>query len=130
VSEDQAWAVVGRDNLLAAERLLRAAHYRSAVSRAYFAGFAAATSVLAAKKVSFPGRREGPAHERLPRMLLNNMGDYSLVVRRRAGRVLNALYDERIAADYYPGISVDRQSALYAVRDASLILRDLGVSHE
>jgi hypothetical protein len=68
---------------------------------------------------------QNPAHDQLPD-LLYNYTTMTLNTRRRVRKLLRVLRQSREDADYRPGITVNRETALNAVRDASVILRDIG----
>jgi len=121
------WNEISCDNLFAAGEMLRRGRFRSTISRAYYAAFSAATSLLVARGFQFVDGRDAPGHEQLPDLLMNNVGQLSVTRRRRAKRSLRSLYRARIEADYRLNVTIDRQMARDAVHEASSVLRELGV---
>lgn len=86
----------GKQFIRVAEQLLKGEepHWRSAVSRAYYAAFHTAREALALKTLPLPG---GPAdHKRVPQCL-NYSGNASLQVQ---GTALSDLHKKRNDADY------------------------------
>jgi uncharacterized protein (UPF0332 family) len=95
------------------------AHWRSAISRAYYAAFHIARGLL--RRCGFAVPFAGPAHEYLPRRLMN--GGHPDV--SRAGDLLTDLRQRRNRADYDLGRPVDEQAAVDAVLDADDVIRTL-----
>ena len=122
-----AWDAAASDALGAAEALRRSGHFRSCVSRAYYA----ASSYVAASLVLDPGvvfrdGRQGPPHETLPDLLGERM------VARMAPRAvssirrdLRVLYAARITADYLPDHRVDEGLAVSMLRLATMVARSV-----
>ena len=108
------WLDVARENRKAATVLSRGCHYRSAVSRAYYAAYARTTHALAGIGVTMPGGRVGPHHQSLPQMVKSNLGKPEL------SSILARLYVMRCLADYAPSKTVDSHECRAAV---SLMLR-------
>ena len=101
--------------------------WRSAVSRAYYAAYQAATASCVAHRdeINFPSGWNNPAHDQLPELIQNN-GDLSLFARRQVTQLLVALRVTRESADYRPGRTVDKPIALESLQRAILILSLLG----
>jgi uncharacterized protein (UPF0332 family) len=120
------WQELSLDSLRVAKKLLDEGHLRSSVSRSYYAGYAAVTSKLVGRGVTFARGWSNPSHEQLP-ALISNSGVYSLNIRRRINRAIRRLRLAREDADYRPGLHGDRGIALNAVRDASVIVQALEI---
>lgn len=119
------WRQMGLDSLLAAKQLLDAARYRSAVSRAYYAAYAAATAELAGiKAVTFPNANN-PRHAALPRLLADHLPPprFDERLRRDLKREMENLRKAREHADYVPTVSVGKQEATRAVKSASRVFQ-------
>ena len=117
------WWEVAERTRDTAQLAYNAGDWRSAVSRAYYAAYQAATGVCIAHEdeTQFPPGWNNPAHDQLPELLRNN-GDLSLPVRRQVTQRLVALRVSRESADYRPGRTVDKSIALECVQQAVLIL--------
>src|SRR6266581_5777397 len=113
------WDQIGRNTRKAAQ-LLKDAHFRSSVSRSYYAAF----SVLHQRLL----RHERPAHpyethshRRIPDLI----EAYLLSRNPRARRSLRAavvrMYVARLDADYRLSRTVDQGDALNALRDAKSV---------
>jgi hypothetical protein len=63
-------------------------HWRSSVSRSYYAAYCAVTSELVGRGVSFPHGRKNPGHEQLPNLVLHNL-TLPMNVRRQLKRWIN-----------------------------------------
>jgi uncharacterized protein (UPF0332 family) len=107
----------------AAQQLLSAGLLRSSVSRAYYAAYCALTAELAGR-VTFGGGRPNPTHAQL---LIHVRHNLKLPVgnRRNLSRAVRMLWKARVAADYMPSVSIERATALGALRMASVIAREL-----
>ncbi len=118
------WTAMARENLIAAKSLSADARWRSAVSRAYYAAYCAVTVELEGR-ANFPGGRQNPSHDQLPKLILNSLSDISVPDRQNMKRAAVRLYRKRIAADYRPGEHVGAEESLVAIRDASFIARSV-----
>ena len=118
------WREMGEDNLKAARKLLAEEHYRSSVTRSYYAVYCLMTSELVKRGASFPRGWNNPAHDQLPDMVLNNT-DFPQNIRRRLRQTLVVLRRAREDADYRPTANVGRDIALEGLRRADAFLRDL-----
>jgi len=124
------WAQLAVDNFAAAGELYRSARYRSSVSRAYFASFAAVSEALVARGLTFADGREAPSHAALRGMVEDNLGSIAVRRRQRLKSLLNVCYEQRLQADYRPRKTIDRVQARNAVINASQILGLIGIEHE
>jgi uncharacterized protein (UPF0332 family) len=119
------WQAVSLDSFRAANELLRGARHRSAVSRAYYAAFSAATGYLESRGVSFTAGRQSPPH----RDLADLLGRYyqgSPLMKRQLQTTIRRLYTLRLFADYDVKITVDDTTSRDAVRYSAGVLRGLG----
>lgn len=120
----QAWRQMARDSFSATNRLLgqdrpgvaRAPthdgqHWRSAISRAYYAVYARVVAGLLVCGVTMPAKGS-PSHVSLPGLVLNNMTTLQRGSRARLSSAIDTLYKLRIAADYQPRAAVDQSGAL------------------
>jgi uncharacterized protein (UPF0332 family) len=109
---------------LAAEALLRDGHYRSSVSRAYYAAYCAATHEIVQKLTTFSYGRKNPSHERVPTYIQNN-----LTITQSKKDAINTLVVLlrlfREDADYRPYLPVDEQIARECVRAAGEVQQEL-----
>jgi uncharacterized protein (UPF0332 family) len=121
------WTEIAKDCLRAANSLKETGHYRSAVSRAYYAAFSMVVAKLTAAQVSFEMDREGPSHSRLPDMVRMNLPGLKTWQRRDAAAMLRVLYRARLDADYSSVKIFGRNEARESVQQAWLIFRRLGV---
>lgn len=116
------WEGVGEDCLRAAGALLREGHFRSSVSRSYYAAYAfVAGQLVDEPSFSLPEDRDGPSHA-LPALIGAHL---SQKLGRGAVKLLRSkvggLYDARIDSDYFPRSNITREMALEAVQDAAFI---------
>lgn len=121
------WEQISRENYVAAQSLLEASQWRSAVSRAYFSSYSAVAAALVRNGVRFRSGREGPPHASLVDLILNHLSHLSERERRDVRRLIHMAYIARLSADYQPRANVDRDEARNAVRSASLVLKTLGI---
>ncbi len=118
------WNTQAVQSLQSAQLLFVAERYRDCASRAYYAAYQAATAVCVehGDGVNFPPGWNNPTHEQLPGLLLNNSG-LTLSERRTAARLLRSLRAAREDADYRPGRTVDKTTALNSLRDMLVVRR-------
>ncbi len=116
------WKELSQDNLEAAQALLAGEHWRSSVSRSYYAAYCAVSQRLAEKGVQFARGWNNPAHDQLLALIRNGL---TLLpgARHQMTAALRRLRLARETADYRPGNSVGRSLALASIRDADSILR-------
>jgi len=120
------WQEVSLECLRAAKVLAGEGYWRSSVSRSYYAVYCAVTSDLVARGVRFGRGWHNPPHEQLLHLLTHNL-TLSQDVRRRLRRRMRILRHAREDADYRPSITVNRAMALHCLRDAIVVLKDVGV---
>lgn len=123
------WDELSLDCLEAAKMLADNGHWRSSVSRSYYAAYSAVTSRLVARRVSFAHGWNNPAHEQLPNLIVHNL-ELPLNIRRHVKQLVHTLRRAREDADYRPGMTVDDTIAIDCIRDAIVVLRDLEVLDE
>jgi uncharacterized protein (UPF0332 family) len=124
------WEEMSRDSLVAAKQLLDEGRLRSSVSRAYYAAYAAATSRLAtARGIVFRHAGNNPSHEQLPELIQHYLPRRAFAEHERARlkRSIRVLWMSRVEADYAPHAQVDAGTARDAVREASVVLKRLGI---
>ena len=123
----EGWQQVARQTKETAQLAYTAGHWRSAVSRAYYAAYQAATAVCVAHgdEEQFPQGWNNPTHEQLPELIQNN-GDISFTARRQITQRLVALRISRESADYRPGRTVDGVIALESLQRMISLLKILG----
>lgn len=128
-----AWDHIARDNLQAAQLLgqVRSGgtggeYSRSIVSRSYYAPFSAVTHALRGS-VKYPGGREMPSHQLVPGLLQRHLRGRVRPQRLRdLVAAVRRLYSARLDAEYRSK-PVDESILLNSLRDASRVLKDLGV---
>jgi uncharacterized protein (UPF0332 family) len=120
------WDDIGKNTRKAAQ-LLKDAHFRSCVSRSYYAAF----SVLNQRLL----RHERPArlyethsHRRLPDLIEAHLLRRNPQTRRSLRTTVVRLYAARLDADYRLSRTIDQAVALNALRDAKSVFQALGVS--
>jgi len=118
------WRDIAAENETAAKQLNRAGLYRSAVSRAYYAAYAAVVGRLsAAGAVS----ERNPSHRALPVMVEGNISGLRDWQRRNLKAITRRLYNARLEADYrgdvVVGVEMARQS-LMDLGNAFSLLRE------
>jgi len=123
------WQELSLECLRAAKMLAGEGYCRSSVSRSYYAAYCAVTSKLVARGVRFARGWNNPPHEQLLNLITHNL-TLPRNVRRRLKKLIRILRHAREDADYRPGISVGRATALNCIRDAIVVLKDLVVQDE
>jgi len=99
---NQKWAEMSLNSFRAAQMLHSNAFYRSAISRAYYAIYAAIVAELTTVKgIHFAYQGSNPTHDSLPKMIGNlDSRRYSWTWKKRTLSTFNALRQARIMADY------------------------------
>jgi uncharacterized protein (UPF0332 family) len=120
------WRDLSRECLEEARILLKEDHWRGSISRAYYAAYCAVTSDLAERGIEFAHGWNNPGHDQLPQLVLHNT-TWPRGVRYPVNRALRRLRNAREDADYRPAASIERRDALGYLRDASFVLRAMGV---
>jgi len=120
------WQEIGQDNFRTAQDLYEMKHYRSSVSRFYYAAFSLLTYELARSGVVFRMGRRTPAHAELAELVMENLTQFSEARRTAITLVTLRLYRSRLDADYSDQ-RIDRKAAERAMRDAGKLFRYFGV---
>lgn len=123
------WQELSLDCLHAAKMLSGGGHWRSSVNRSYYAAYCAVTSRLVERRVSFAHGWNNPGHEQLPNLIGHNL-PLPRNVRRRLQHLIRYLQEAREDADYRPGKTINRTTALECLHDAKMVLRYLEVQDE
>lgn len=115
------WSDVAGDARKAASRLV-SEHYRSCLSRAYYAVYSKVTFDLSAiLGGSFPVGDEGPRHPGrtgtggIRRLIETHMTQLDTPKRVKLSELVGRLYTLRCVADYRPSVDVDARDAREAV---------------
>ena len=122
------WQDVGKNNLSDAVLLLDNKKYRSAISRFYYAVFAALTFELIRRGASgdFGNNKNTPGHAQLPGLTEKWFTHLSEERRKNLVLQIGELYRSRIASDY-SGERVSRASCQTAYRTVLSIFKILGM---
>ena len=122
------WQEIGQDNFRAGRELFDAKHYRSSVSRLYYAVFCVLTQELRLAGADFGNDQETPNHKALPKLiklhLTSPAGQKAQIV-----AIVRRLYAARIAADYQRR-TTDRGTAQDALRDTVKLFQLLEINHD
>ena len=123
------WSESSLDSYEAAIELLQNQRFRSSISRAYYAAYAAVTDELIKSKKSFSYGRRNPGHEQMLSLVLNSLDQrrFGVELRRSLRRILKDMQRLRVVADYVPAQALAEQEAREQLRYAGFILRTLGV---
>ena len=116
----QTWLELARDARKAASRLVTEGHFRSCVSRAYYAAYSKVTHELTATAgLTMPTDREGPGHGigrgGVRRMIETSMLSMKPEKRVKLSELIGRLYTLRIDADYKPSVEVEGADAREAL---------------
>ncbi len=111
----ETWHVLARDSRKAASVLVQENHFRSAVSRAYYAAYSKVSQELIAAGQHMPEDREGPSHRKLRPMIETSLHTMRKDAREALSRIIGRLYTIRIHADYSPSITVEAREAREAI---------------
>jgi hypothetical protein len=117
----QTWFDLASDARKAASRLV-SEHYRSCLSRAYYAAYSKVTFDLSGiAGVTFPAGDEGPKHPGrtgtggIRRLIETHMENLDAARRGKLSELVGRLYTLRVVADYRPSMEVDGRDAREAV---------------
>ncbi len=117
---------VAKDSVGAASRCLRGGHYRSAVSRAYYAMYAAVTAALLGARLTPPAGRGTWSHRGVPDLVKEHLGQQlGRGGAQNVRRMVRATYTLRLVADYVSTRTVDKVTATRCVTDATAVIRKL-----
>ena len=119
----ETWQQLSEDALRAAEVLLREGHYRSSVSRSYYAAYCAATNEIVKKLTTFSYGWKNPSHEKVPTYVQSNL-TLPQTKKDTISTLINTLRLSREDADYRPQVEVDEQIAHNCVRDAAAVQQE------
>lgn len=110
----------------AAGLCLRGACHRSAVSRAYYATFAAVTAALLDCGLRPPSDRQTWGHAGLPELIGAHLRQRLGFARMKWLRhTVRAMYVERVAADYLAGKTIEEVVANRCVANSAIACRQL-----
>jgi uncharacterized protein (UPF0332 family) len=123
------WDAIGRENLRAARGLKGSKHWRSSVSRAYYAAFDVLNHVLLPAEAPPAGYRTH-RHQQLTGLVRRHLTRLTASRNRSLRTTITRLYNARLAADYDERMSHDETVALNALRDALAVFHCLEVAHE
>ncbi len=121
------WRAISRNSRKAAQHLLEAGCYRSSISRAYYAAYAAITSALIRQGITLAHDGNNPSHISLPTLVLNNLTFLPLTARFDLNRALRRLYGMRVEADYNAAAIVTGAVVVETLRDMNRILALLAI---
>jgi len=123
------WDEMSRDSLSAAKLLKDSGRWRSAVSRAYYAVYAACTHVLRAEFDVSNAGRPNPSHEQVATMVRHNLGGsrFNELERRDLAKRYRDLLRSRTMADYDHASTVDGVLALACLRNAAAVCAKIGL---
>lgn len=117
----QTWFDVASDTRKAASRLV-SDHFRSCLSRAYYAAYSKVTFDLSRiAGVNFPAGDEGPKHPGrtgtggIRRLIETHMTGLNKPQRVKLSELIGRLYTLRCFADYRPSVEIDGRDAREAV---------------
>lgn len=114
------WKEISLDDLAAAKELLAAGHWRSSVSRCYFAVYARITAELVGRVVFRPGY-EAPIHAALPDNARDFLSRLAYPRRLRVSEAVEMLYVMRLEADYQASVEIGRDFAVEALSTGQLV---------
>jgi uncharacterized protein (UPF0332 family) len=120
------WQEMSLECRKAAQHMIVAGHYRSSISRSYYAVYCAVSHVLA-EKFTFSHGGNNPSHTDLPNMILHNMSFLSQPRRWELRKTFLLLWKMRVEADYVPSAYLDRSTAVQALREAGSVQTLLGI---
>ena len=128
------WFEMSRDSLRAARLAHNHGHRRSAVSRAYYAAYAALAGVFdETGGIDFRYEGNNPGHRQLLALTANNLDPrkFNKTKRQEIKRHLKTLQAMRINADYNPAeSSLDQQESMIALRQVTALMIKLEVLHD
>ena len=116
LEEVQTYLILGEDKLVVARDLLRLAHYRDVVAKAYYAMFYAAKAALLTVGAGEVRRHRGVTSFFAERFVKTGKVD------RRYGAILARALNDRIAADYHVEFEATEDLARQSIVDAEAFL--------
>jgi uncharacterized protein (UPF0332 family) len=123
------WDSIGREDLRAAQELKSGKHWRSGVSRAYYAAFHALNHVLLPLE-NPPHHFRTHLHRQLSSLVRRHLTSLTVKRNQALRTTITRLYNARLSADYDERMTHDDAVALAALRDALSIFHVLEVDHE
>lgn len=117
------WSGLSLDSRDAARELLINNRFRSSVSRSYYSLYSEITSNLEKNKVVFKKGRANPTHSSLSKLVMKNLGGMNETDKRVIKSIVNRLYNLRVFADYFPGLTTDEETARRALGDLHTAIR-------
>ena len=121
------WLDLALDNRAAAQELSGKGHYRSSVSRSYYAAYSAVVHLLSGKRVTYAYGRANPPHEAVAGYMVHSLTRPGRRTRERLAKTFRRLMKARVDADYRPGLSCDLTMAKDALRACYEIFTVTGV---
>jgi uncharacterized protein (UPF0332 family) len=116
------WLNLANESRRSANELLQLDHYRSSISRAYYAAYAkVAHELVVTAHLSMPSGREGPSHPGkmgtggVRRMIESAMPNMTAERRIKLSELIGRLYTLRVNADYRPSAIVEARDAREAI---------------
>lgn len=126
---DHPWLKMAEQSLEASKKCLENDLFRSACSRAYYAIFAAATSVYKIKGHKTNNEREAWGHTQIQEMAKRNFTQFLGYRGIEIVKYLRITYNARLLADYSSVYRVGREDAMESVRLASASLKEFSKWH-
>ena len=123
------WAKMSLDAYEASKLLHHSGHYRSAISRAYYAACSAMVAELSdAKGIRFGHGGTNPSHAKLP-LMIKGLDDrvHAHYVKMRMKQTLTKMRSDREKADYVDSWTANPKNSLQSVFGAKYILEALGI---
>ena len=118
------WQQLSMGSLTAAEILLREGHYRSSISRAYYAAYCGVTHEIVKMPTTFSFGRNNPTHEKVSMYIQRNL-NISQAKKDSISTLINTLRLFREDADYRPYVPINETTARDCIRDATAIQQEL-----
>jgi uncharacterized protein (UPF0332 family) len=109
------WNDLAQDNTLAANETFDTHRWRTCISRAYYAAYAAVTQELIAQGMTMPKAQPNPHHASLPKLVTHNLYTLKQPVRWQLADAIEKLYKLRIIADYIPQVNMEERDARIAL---------------
>src|SRR5882672_11340238 len=116
------WLELSRDSRTSANELMALDHFRSCISRAYYAAYSKVThELVVAAGLTMPPDREGPNHPGrlgtggIRRLIETSMPNMPQDKRVKLSELVGRLYTLRVEADYRPSVNVASHDAREAL---------------
>jgi uncharacterized protein (UPF0332 family) len=121
------WADMSSQAWSAARMLAGSNNRRGALNRAYYAAFAALTSEIRKRTMTFPAGYEHPPHVQMGRFVKRCFDDRSKADRQDLRDAIKRLYQARIEADYRHEARFTDTDVRNALFDARFILHSMEI---